>query len=278
LALAASSAKTGQIAAQASKTAGQQPSPAPASTAEKPAEHVQATQSAISQPIPGSGVVPRAARFIVVLDAAHGGEDDGAKLGGTTAEKTVTLDLSVRLRSLLTARGFQVVTTREANVDLDSDARAQIVNHASYGFGSAACIVLHATRAGSGVHLFVSALSPSTPTRFLAWKTAQAGYVTRSLQLASAVNSALERSAGGDDTNAATIPVTLGRASLPGMDSMTCPAVAVEVAPIRGADRKVVTDVADPQYETQIVEALATAVLAWKSDSMPDAHPAGERP
>jgi len=223
-------------------------------------------------------VIPRAARFIVVLDAAHGGDDGGAKLNGTTAEKTVTLDLSVRLRSLLTARGFQVVTTREANVNLDNDARAQIVNHATYGFGGAACLVLHATRAGSGVHLFVSALSPSNPTRFVAWKTAQSGYVTRSLQLASALNSALERSAGGQDSNAATIPVTLGRTSLPGMDSMTCPAVAVEIAPLRDSNRRIVTEVADPHYETQIVEALAAAVLEWKTDSMPDAHPLGDRP
>jgi N-acetylmuramoyl-L-alanine amidase len=69
-------------------------------------------------------------RFVVVLDAAHGGDDGGGQVGGSVAEKTVTLALSVRLRSLLTARGFSVVTTREGNVNLDSDARAQIANHA----------------------------------------------------------------------------------------------------------------------------------------------------
>jgi hypothetical protein len=32
--------------------------------------------------------------------------------------------------------------------------------------------------------------------------------------------------------------VTLGRTALPAVDSMTCPAVAVEVAPERGPDKR----------------------------------------
>jgi N-acetylmuramoyl-L-alanine amidase len=217
-----------------------------------------------------------AGRFVVVLDAAHGGDDNGAKLEPDTAEKTVTLVLSVRLRSLLTARGFQVVTTREGNVNLDDDARAQIANRAAYGAAGAACVSLHATRMGSGVHLFVSALSPANPARFLAWKTAQAAYVTRSLRLESAVNSALQHgSIAGTDSG--SIPVTLARASLPEMDSMACPALAVEIAPIRGADRKVVTEVSDAQYDTAILEALAAALLEWKTESegQPGSHAEG---
>lgn len=211
-------------------------------------------------------------RFVVVLDAAHGGDDSGANLGPNTAEKTATLALSVRLRSLLTARGFQVVTTRESNVNLDDDARAQIANRAAYGAAGAACVSLHATRMGSGVHLFVSALSPANMGRFLAWKTAQAAYVTRSLRLESAVNSALQHSSVAG-TDSGSIPVTLARASLPEMDSMACPALAVEIAPIRGADRKVVTDVSDAQYETAIVEALAAALLEWKTEWETEGQP-----
>jgi N-acetylmuramoyl-L-alanine amidase len=230
-------------------------------------------------PVPAAPTVPvvpqqRAAggpRFVVVLDAAHGGEDGGGQVAASVAEKTVTLALSVRLRSLLTARGFQVVTTREGNVNLDPVARAQIANHAGGSFGAAACLSLHASEAGSGVHIFVSSLAPTEPTRFLAWKTAQAAFVGRSLKLAGTVNSAFEHSSaagagdsGGSDSG--TIPATLARASLPGMDSMTCPAVAIEFAPIRGADHKVATEVTDPQYQTQIVEALAAALLEWKTD------------
>jgi N-acetylmuramoyl-L-alanine amidase len=257
--------------------------------AQSPANAVAPVPSGTASQAPGMERLPGSGgRFVVVLDAAHGGDDGGAQLSGGTAEKTVTLALSVRLRSLLTARGFQVVTTREGNVNLDKDARAQIANHAVSSAGSAACLSFHASESGSGVHLFVSSLEPTVlrgTTRFLAWKTAQSAYVNRSVKLAGTVNSALEHGGGsgaaGADSEAGPISATLARASLPGVDSMACPAVAIEVAPIRGEDRKVVTEVIDPEYQTQIVEALAAALLEWKTDSESDAgagraHP-GER-
>jgi N-acetylmuramoyl-L-alanine amidase len=239
-------------------------------------------------PAGSSGSLGSGGRFVVVLDAAHGGDDGGAQLSGGVAEKTVTLALSVRLRSLLTARGVQVATTREGNVNLDKDARAQVANHAVSGAGAAACLSFHASESGSGVHIFVSSLEPTAlrgTTRFLAWKTAQSAYVNRSLKLAGTVNSALEHGgdsgASGAGSGAGPIAATLARASLPGVDSMACPAVAIEVAPIRGEDRKVVTEVTDPEYQAQIVQALAAALLEWKTDSEtgpePDRGHAGER-
>ena len=215
-------------------------------------------------------------RFVVVLDAAHGGDDGGGQVGAAVAEKTVTLAMSVRLRSLLAARGFSVVTTREGNVNLEGEARTQIANHATYGSaGAAACVSFHASQAGTGVHIFVSSLEPSGAARFLAWKTAQAAFVARSLKLAGTVNSALQHSSGGSDGGAAAgpIPATLARASLPGLDSLTCPALAIEIAPLRDADGKVTAEVTDPQYQMQVVEALAAALLEWKTDADTDARP-----
>jgi N-acetylmuramoyl-L-alanine amidase len=184
--------------------------------------------------------------------------------------------LSVRLRSLLTARGIQVVTTREGNVSLSNDARAQIANHAgansSTGPGAAACLSLHASQTGSGVHIFVSSLSPASPSRFLAWKTAQSPFVTRSLRLASVVNSSFERGGDSGETTPGPIAVNLARTSLPTVDSMACPAVALEVAPIRGEDRKVVTEVTDPQYQAQVVQALAAAMMQWRTEMESDAQ------
>ena len=45
-------------------------------------------------------------------------------------EKAFTLAFSVRLRSLLGARGITVVTTRESDVTVDAERRAEIANHA----------------------------------------------------------------------------------------------------------------------------------------------------
>lgn len=196
----------------------------------------------------------RVSRFVVVLDAAHGGTDAGGRLTSGQPEKTATLSLSVRLRSLLAARGIAIVTTRESDTTLDANQRATIANHAA----AQACLTLHASEAGSGVHLFVSSLAPMPLTRFPAWKTAQGAWVTRSIALAGALNSALLH---------AGINVTLERTTLPTIDSMTCPAVAVEVAPARGSDNKVTAEPDDPAYQARVADALAAALLQFRTEA-----------
>jgi N-acetylmuramoyl-L-alanine amidase len=198
-----------------------------------------------------------AERFVIVLDAAHGGDDTGAGLGNE-AEKNYTLAFSVKLRSLLVARGIAVVTTRESDATVDPDRRAQIANHAN----AQACLSLHATESGSGVHLFVSSQPPTAPALFLPWKTAQAAFIPRSLSLAGVLNSALIH---------AGIPVTLGRTALPAIGSMACPAVAVEIAPERSSDKSGATaagpaSLDNPDYEAEVANALAAAMVEWRSD------------
>jgi len=192
-----------------------------------------------------------AARSVVVLDAAHGGDDAGASLG-STPEKAYTLALSVRLRSLLAARGFQVVTTRDADTTVDADRRAEIANRVH----ALACLSLHATETGSGVHIFVSSLAPVADARFLPWKTTQAAWITRSLTLAGVLNSALSH---------AGIGVTLGRIGMPGIDSMACPAVAVEVAPDRSSGDSAAGGLDDPTAQARVADALAAALVEWRS-------------
>ena len=197
-------------------------------------------------------------RFVVVLDAAHGGDDAGARLGDAQAEKDLTLALSVKLRSLLMARGIAVVTTRESDTTVAADRRAEIANHAN----AQACLSLHASESGSGVHLFVSSLAPVQGTRFLPWKTAQAAWVLRSLSLAGVMNSALAH---------AGMSVILGRTALPVIDSMACPAVAVEVTPERAAkaqDAQGVNGLDDTGYQARVAEALAAALVEWRQNAM----------
>ena len=211
------------------------------------------SQAAPSHPGPTAAPVAPPSRFAVVVDAAHGGDDAGGRLNNQ-AEKDFTLALSVKLRSRLAARGIQVVTTRESDATVDLNRRAEMANHAN----AQACLSLHGSESGSGVHLFVSNMAPVQATRLAPWKTAQAGWVTRSLALAGTLNSALLQ---------AGMNVTLGRTALPAVDSMTCPAVAVEIAPERDAGKKLVADLNDPGYEARIAEALAAALLEWRTDA-----------
>ena len=64
----------------------------------------------------------------VVVDAGHGGKDNGAyrKFGG--AEKNATLDVAKRLSSKLRESGFHVVMTRSTDVFIELNDRVAIEN------------------------------------------------------------------------------------------------------------------------------------------------------
>lgn len=197
-----------------------------------------------------------APRFVVVLNPAHGGDDAGANLDGQP-EKAFNLAISIRLRSLLTARGIEVITTRESDVALDSGRRAEIANYAR----AQACLTIHASETGRGVHLYTSSLAPARAAIFEPWKTAQAGWVAQSVSLEGTLNSALQH---------AGLAVTVGRIALAASDSMTCPAVAIEIAP--GAQSggasgpSVAGSLADPDYQTQVADALTAALVEWRAE------------
>jgi len=195
------------------------------------------------------------AAFSVLIDAAHGGADSGARIASQLLEKDLTLGFSVRLRSALAARGITVLTTRESDIVLPANQRAGIANHTL----ASACLLIHATATGSGIHLFTSSLPPaSVPSAaVLPWQTAQSGWITRSLRLSSEINSALGQ---------AGIPVTLGRAAVRPLDNLTCPAVAIEIAPLAASPANQALPISDPKYQQRILDALAAALLEWSTD------------
>jgi N-acetylmuramoyl-L-alanine amidase len=199
---------------------------------------------------------PLSYRFVVVLDAAHGGDEAGANLDGQP-EKAFTLAMSIRLRSLLAARGISVVTTRETDATVDPVRRAQIADHAA----AQACLILHASETGTGLHLYTSSLNPVRPTLFEPWRTAQAAWITRSVALEGVVNSALHH---------AGLAVAIGRTELSAIDSMTCPAVAVEIAPgsqSGGASGSSVSgSLADSDYQAQVANAITAALVEWRAE------------
>lgn len=197
---------------------------------------------------------PSPPRFLVVLDAAHGGDDTGGHLNDGQFEKAATLALSVRLRSLLAARGIEVVTTRESDKSLDPAERAETANRSK----AQACLILHAAETGSGVHLYASNLAATPAAKLMPWKTAQSGWVARSMALMGVLSSALQH--GG-------VPVTLGRTALPGIDSMECPAVAIELAPKLDSDKKTVAEPDNPEYESKVAGMLAAALLEWRTEA-----------
>jgi len=224
-----------------------------------------------TNPAPGIIVIPgvnasqtptAAPRFTVFLDAAHGGPETGAQLSSTLYEKDLVLALSVRLRSLLTAHGIAVVTTRESDTGPSLTARAAIANRAQ----ASACLLLHATASGTGVHLYTSALAPApAPSGMRPWATAQAPYLTESLKLSSDISTALGH---------AGIPVILGSISLAPVDNIACPAVILEVAPLLPRRGKAGAPLSDPGYQTQLIDAIGGSIEQWRADWRSDVRPA----
>jgi N-acetylmuramoyl-L-alanine amidase len=228
----------------------------------QPAAQGQASARPSSPPV--SAPIP-INRKVIVLDPAHGGIDSGSQISDSTVEKDVTLALAYRLRSLLTARGFTVVMTRDADgptepgasgAALTLDDRAGIANHAH----AAACLVLHATGSGTGVHLYRSELegTDGQPT-VVPWLTAQAAWIPDSQLLEKQVATAFSRSG---------VALVASNASVRPIDSLTCPALVVELAP-KGDDADSINDT---EYQQRVALAIAGAMLFWQNQVQPPAR------
>ncbi|SEF68907.1 N-acetylmuramoyl-L-alanine amidase [Bryocella elongata] len=229
------------------QTATPTPTPTSGTVASTPPATAATT---VPQPVPMN-------RGVVVLDPAHGGVDSGSRISDTLVEKDVTLAFAFKLRSLLTSRGFTVVMTRDSDAAFEAnspstplslDDRAGIANHQR----PVACLLLHATSAGSGVHLYTSDIAPTAGEPALQpWLTAQAAWVGESGKLERQIATALDRS---------RVVLASGNAAVRPVDSLTCPAVVVELAP-SGDDPATITDTS---YQQKVSEAIAGAMVFWQ--------------
>ena len=60
--------------------------------------------------------------------------------------------------------------------------------------------------------------------------------------------------------------VTLGRTALTAIDSMSCPAVAIEVAPEITSGSAEPISPCDTEYQARVAQALAAAILEWRTN------------
>lgn len=82
---------------------------------------------------------------VVVIDAGHGGKDEGAKCRGVL-EKTVTLALALQLERELNHRGFPTVQTRTEDVFIPLSQRAAIANRIN---GPVVFVSIHFNQGGA---------------------------------------------------------------------------------------------------------------------------------
>src|ERR1700731_5357448 len=114
------------------------------------------TQTQIQAQQRAAAVSPEGSRAstTVVIDAGHGGQDRGGIAGQRVDEKTMNLDVSLRLRPVLQSYGYRVVMTRDSDVFIPLGTRVAIAN--SYRNAIFVCIHFNATsrRSASGIETY----------------------------------------------------------------------------------------------------------------------------
>jgi N-acetylmuramoyl-L-alanine amidase len=184
-------------------------------------------------------------RILAIVDAAHGGEERGAALTESLAEKNVTLGFARLLRHELELRNFAVTLLRDSDATLTLDQRASAANVARAGI----YLSLHAVSQGTGAGVYTALLPVEGPSKgaFHPWNAAQAPALPTSRILSAAIVAEMQKRA---------IPVRASSASLRPLSNVFMPAVAVELAP--GSNG--IEDLTSANYQQHAASAIADAV------------------
>jgi N-acetylmuramoyl-L-alanine amidase len=229
---------------------GQAPAQAPAPPPTQP------TPTPPQQPAPVLNPAPPAAPVhigpVIVINAAHGGTDEGARADNGLLEKNVVLIFARMLRSEFERQGFRVVMTRNDDSNPSYEDRAAVANayrdaifislHVSstgqlgatrtysYQFSAPIEAVSSATTTGPANAAGSGATSTTPPSSgLLVWEEAQRPYKESSHRLADVLQSALAQKFPAS-------PATSTRFAVRELRSVAAPAIAVEVSSVSVAD------------------------------------------
>jgi N-acetylmuramoyl-L-alanine amidase len=198
-------------------------------------------------------------RITVVIDAGHGGHDNGAARNGLR-EKDLTLDTALRLESKLRKRGFAVVMTRRDDRFIDLAERCAVANRIPRALFVSIHFNDNATASGDGVETFYA--SAKTTSSDAGWSLA--GWFTErpepspmdnGLGLARAVQNAVIAGVGAVDRGVKQANFAVVRLT-------RCPAVLVEGGFINNPVRA--RRIAMPEYRERLAEGIAEGVSEYQ--------------
>jgi N-acetylmuramoyl-L-alanine amidase len=224
------------------------PQPSPGPVASTPAGSRTGTGAGL-QPAK-TPALPPPRGFLVVLDAAHGGDDHGGAITDELAEKDVDLAFARRLSLELQNRGMATRLIRDSDVTISPEERAAMANAAVPSL----YLAIHAAGSGTGVHVFSSDVKPleKLPV-FLPWATAQAAFVSSSQTVARAVASELlKRDIPALDLSVGVSP----------LNEIAAPALAIEVAAPSGQGLEAIQSGA---YQEGLCAAIAAGIAEVRS-------------
>jgi N-acetylmuramoyl-L-alanine amidase len=204
-----------------------------------------------ANPAPAAAVAagPAVRSLLIVIDAAHGGNDRGAAITPDMAEKDLALSWARHLQGELQAHGVASRLLRDADVSLSPEQRAVAANQAVPSL----YLSVHVAGSGTGVHLFTSPTPALKAAPFLPWDSAQGVYVATSRLLAGAlVTELLKRD----------IPALNRSSQLDPLNAIAAPALAIELAPpATGA----VAQLQSGSYQLSVCTAIAGVIAELRS-------------
>jgi N-acetylmuramoyl-L-alanine amidase len=214
----------------------------------------------------------------IVIDAGHGGDEEGAKGPDGTLEKNVTLSVARRLKAALETRlGVRAILTRDADETVGLDERAAVANNNKADL----FISLHANASlrptASGAEVFYLSLaeygdqaqrvargeSESLPVfgggtrdiEVILWEMAQARYIEQSARLAQAVEQALRE-------RVPMSPRAIQQAPFRVLVGANMPAVLVEMGFITNPEQE--DQLSSETFQATVVQALVDSVVRFR--------------
>ncbi|MCY4662166.1 MAG: N-acetylmuramoyl-L-alanine amidase [Acidobacteria bacterium] len=214
----------------------------------------------------------------IVVDAGHGGTDEGAHGPDGTLEKNVTLGVARRLRAALEARlGARVILTRTGDTVVPIDERASIANNNKADL----FISLHANSSRSvarrGAEVFYLSIDEygaearevaereapllsvvgggAREIDIVEWEMAQARHVDRSERLAELVEDELRQ-------RVPMSPRAIQQAPFRVLVGANMPAVLVEMGFISNPDQE--RQLTAASFQNEVVDAVIAAVLRFR--------------
>jgi N-acetylmuramoyl-L-alanine amidase len=214
----------------------------------------------------------------IVIDAGHGGDDEGAKGAQGTLEKHVTLTVARKLKAAIEARlGVRVLLTRDGDHVVASDQRAALANNnkadlfislhanASVRSGVAGAEVFYLSLEGYGEQGQRASQSASEALPVVGggsreieitpWEMAQARHIEQSAVFARAVEAALRE-------RVAMSARAIQQAPFRVLVGANMPAVLVEMGFLTNAQQE--QQLAGDQHQNALVQALVEAVVRYR--------------
>jgi N-acetylmuramoyl-L-alanine amidase len=229
----------------------------------------------------GSSSSQASGQKCIVIDPGHGGLENGAKGKFGSMEKNITLAIGLKLKEIIEKRlAFNVVLTRESDVDVSLEKRASIANNNQ----ALLFVSIHANSSyrkdASGSETFFLSLNATDEEarrlaylennsevldrsivsgseddiKMILWDMAQTAYIRESSHLAERIQQELNVLLGTANRGIKQAPFKV-------LTGVACPAVLVEVAFISNPEeeRKMLSD----RFQHNVAEAIYRGMLNY---------------